>query len=350
MASATYTEMTRADLTGWDKESIDLIMDAQELGWTGRRSSKGHVILSAPDGTTTMSVSRRWSNGRSGPNMRSNLTRWVRNQEMVAAFAAVDEADESRRKEMFLENMQRALADLNVEGAPTHEGEVMLQVYSIALDRPKVAEFAFETATENRVSDFGFLSSFPDDEEPKPWTVQWLVWDKRDRRLIDYAGPKFPDGSPWDESAAYLAIMANDAVDEPDVEEAKPFVCDECGRRFPLAMNLGRHMRAHERRAQAAVPQPVVPEPAVQEPTVTEPTVQEPPVDNPAPTQGAAEAMQQAMENLGVVALRMALLEDERAQYETRVAEMESTIARLTTERDNAVGSLSALKALISEA
>jgi hypothetical protein len=83
---------------------------------------------------------------------------------------------------------------------------------------------------------------------------------------------------------------------------------------------------------------------------VQEPTVQEPPVDNPAPTQGAAEAMQQAMENLGIVALRMAFLEDERAQYETRLAEMESTIQRLTTERDNAVGSLSALKALISEA
>jgi hypothetical protein len=60
--------------------------------------------------------------------------------------------------------------------------------------------------------------------------------------------------------------------------------------------------------------------------------------------------MQQAMENLGIVALRMAFLEDERAQYETRLAEMESTIQRLTTERDNAVGSLSALKALISEA
>lgn len=80
-ATGEYRRLKRGDLTGFDKTATALVLEASEHGWIGRLSSKGHAIMRAPDGETTMSVSRDSLRGRSGRNARAYFDRWLRAQE-----------------------------------------------------------------------------------------------------------------------------------------------------------------------------------------------------------------------------------------------------------------------------
>src|SRR5699024_3883928 len=66
------------DLTTFDKEATTLVLEAMDYGWLGRISSKNHAILRAPDGQTTISVSRDSLRGRSGRNCRAQFDRWLK--------------------------------------------------------------------------------------------------------------------------------------------------------------------------------------------------------------------------------------------------------------------------------
>lgn len=72
--------LSKADLRAFDADSWELVQEMQEAGWLGRRSSKGHVLMYAPDGVTTWTFSRDSKRGRSGRNARSAFTRWQRQQ------------------------------------------------------------------------------------------------------------------------------------------------------------------------------------------------------------------------------------------------------------------------------
>lgn len=391
MATATYDKITRSTMAGFDKECIDLALEAQELGWVGKMSSRGHLIMRAPDDETTMSISRRWTNGRSGLNMRSNLERWKRQQTDTPRFEQFDQITNALVRDQFIERLKDALISKS-DDLPSEIADVMQAVYGVVMDREEVAAFAFQCAQDQRISDFGWLSGHPDDPgEVRAWNVNWAVYDRRDGRVIDVGGPRTsPTGEPWDREHVEVAVAEHLAAErrapEPEVldleAEERPYVCEICDRRFLRPNNLGRHMATIHKPEQAFVPDPMedglddlmtADSIGIKPLTSSEPvTVQmddhltivvdghgETP-DGEAAAQ-AVEAMTLVVDGMGIVAQRMATLEAERGTYETRVMQMRrefetalndlrSQVETLTTERDNAVGSLSALKALIAEA
>lgn len=81
-ASGHMTDVVRDKiaLQGFTKEAQSLVREAEELGWTFRRSTHG-VVGQAPDGETTMSVGRKSSpRNRAFQNARAALQRWKRSQ------------------------------------------------------------------------------------------------------------------------------------------------------------------------------------------------------------------------------------------------------------------------------
>lgn len=70
--------VTRADLKKFDKESTQLILDAQEKGARVRISNRGHAILYGPEGrTASVPPTLRLAN-RSAQNTRAGVSRLFR--------------------------------------------------------------------------------------------------------------------------------------------------------------------------------------------------------------------------------------------------------------------------------
>lgn len=59
----------------FDDAARKLLREMLEAGWDGRMGSKGHAIMRAPDGVTTMAVVRS-SKRSSGANQRAEFERW----------------------------------------------------------------------------------------------------------------------------------------------------------------------------------------------------------------------------------------------------------------------------------
>jgi hypothetical protein len=66
------------DLPGFDKENRELVYAMHDAGWTGRRTSKGHFLAKAPDGSTQITVQAKNGNNRGLRNAKSTFLRWVR--------------------------------------------------------------------------------------------------------------------------------------------------------------------------------------------------------------------------------------------------------------------------------
>ena len=75
-----WRPLTRGDLTTFDDFMTNIVMEYTTLGWVGKMSKKGHAVLRAPDGETTVSVSRSSSRASSGTRARADLDRWKNNQ------------------------------------------------------------------------------------------------------------------------------------------------------------------------------------------------------------------------------------------------------------------------------
>lgn len=69
------------DLAGWEQDAVQLVMEYQLHGWSGRMSSNGHAIMHSPDGTETASLARKHTRNRGGLNARRPLQRWLKRQE-----------------------------------------------------------------------------------------------------------------------------------------------------------------------------------------------------------------------------------------------------------------------------
>lgn len=70
--------ITRDAIRTFDSDAQKLVREFQEAGWRGYLTERHHVMLLAPDGVTTASVSRDSLRGRSGRNARAKLTAWLR--------------------------------------------------------------------------------------------------------------------------------------------------------------------------------------------------------------------------------------------------------------------------------
>jgi predicted RNA binding protein YcfA (HicA-like mRNA interferase family) len=80
------------DLGGFDQRSRDLIKAMEACGWTGRRTTKGHWLGKAPDGTTITVPPKMSKPNRSAQNSEANFARWLRAQ-APEAVAAIEGAD-----------------------------------------------------------------------------------------------------------------------------------------------------------------------------------------------------------------------------------------------------------------
>lgn len=74
--ASEFKKIGKRDLTVFDDEATQLVMEMMDAGWTGRLSQRGHAIMRAPDGQATHSISRDSLRGRSGRNARAIFERW----------------------------------------------------------------------------------------------------------------------------------------------------------------------------------------------------------------------------------------------------------------------------------
>lgn len=376
MSMATMdAPLTRAELAGFDKECLEMVLEAQDLGWTGRMGARGHVIMKAPDGVSTISISRKWRNGSGAANMRSHLDRWVRAQ---AKAEVIDELTQEVQRERFIELVRDTIAtDVAKSFGGNDLGETMRAIYLLAMDSVKVQDFVWRLGRDERIGDFGWLSALPaDDAEARPWNSNWAVFDRRNGHLVDFGGPRIsPDGTPWTE-AGVAVLAAEEAarkrrttgtvtrieevtpievemdnrltivVDEPE----RPYKCEHCGRRFKRPVNLGRHQSTmHRDEWLGEAPAEAEANPIGQ----PEPEPEDEPEADEITADVAVQAMQTMLDHVSTIAQRMAFLESERASYEARLAECQAeydkSVALLTQERDNALASVSALKQIVAD-
>lgn len=74
-AGSGFRKLTRDDLTTFDREAKDLILDAMSVGCLGRISGKGHAILRNNTGGTTSVPRNLTSQNRTAQNARADMRR-----------------------------------------------------------------------------------------------------------------------------------------------------------------------------------------------------------------------------------------------------------------------------------
>ncbi|MBM4469829.1 hypothetical protein GS982_20535 [Rhodococcus hoagii] len=71
------------NLGGFDDFAKSLVRRAIKAGWLARRSAKGHMLLYAPDGKTTTSISRDMSAPRVRENAEKPIKAWERKSKIT---------------------------------------------------------------------------------------------------------------------------------------------------------------------------------------------------------------------------------------------------------------------------
>lgn len=71
----SFVQLTRKDLSGFDKRAQDLIMDAIDHGCIGRVSAKGHCILRNSSGESAAVPRNMSSPNRTAQNSRAQVRR-----------------------------------------------------------------------------------------------------------------------------------------------------------------------------------------------------------------------------------------------------------------------------------
>lgn len=72
--------LTAKDLKGFDRRRVALIREMEDFGWRGRRGSKGHIIMRAPDGMTTTAVSAKVISPKNEHHVAGDFRRWLRQE------------------------------------------------------------------------------------------------------------------------------------------------------------------------------------------------------------------------------------------------------------------------------
>ena len=233
---AEYTTFTRAGLRGFDRAAQDLALEAMEMGWTGYMGTRGHLILRAPDGEATMSISQKTGNGRAGKNMRATFERWKRQQD-----PHVDEAVREIEVTSQIDRGNAAFLDLVRKNNPDHDGAVVL--CRLALEDERVRAHLIETARhmdERKIRSFGdrvaMVWELPDGEQ-RAWKGRWLVYNPQTKTPVAWGGLRMRTID--DAYAMMREATALGGVIDPGAD--KPHVCADCGRAFRLPMHLARH-------------------------------------------------------------------------------------------------------------
>lgn len=259
-------------------------------------STKGHAILRAPDGETTMSVSRDSLRGRSGRNARAVLDRWQKQQDTNQgdepvksddpnpfkcadcdrAYPFAEYLDNHRRKKHPTPSQEVEVTVTDVETTPPAPvDDVPLSKKGIPLkylcpdcDR----RFTLSAyLRRHRELEHGVAVAIPKKPKAKKGTGRMGVvpGSKREHKYVcpdcgkPYAYVNFYDKHRKDEHLASQADIdaevkaAQDAADAPPEQssEAGSYHCTKCNRTFYTDTALELHEAAHE---MAEEPGPVV--------------------------------------------------------------------------------------------
>jgi hypothetical protein len=101
------------NLPGFDKENRTLVYAMYDAGWTGRRTSKGHFLMKAPDGKQQITVQAKNGNNRGLKNANAQFMRWVRDHMTVEENDLFDKAREESDplvKDVLAESLVRKQA------------------------------------------------------------------------------------------------------------------------------------------------------------------------------------------------------------------------------------------------
>jgi hypothetical protein len=72
--------LSNADLKGYDRRRVALIREMEDHGWRGRRGTKHHIIMRAPDGVTTTAISPKVISPKNEHHVAADFRRWLRQQ------------------------------------------------------------------------------------------------------------------------------------------------------------------------------------------------------------------------------------------------------------------------------
>lgn len=265
--------MTREDLAGWSDLTAGLVLEATAAGWVGRVSSKGHIVMRAPDGETTLGMGRE-EGKRAYQNNLAAFRRWQRATapQDEGTFSLLDAELGDRPLRTMLEHVE-----LDVETM------TRLQELWERLDYDA-------DALEKRLL---FVAS---EEDPERWYVLDL-----EHFLIVGHGPGIAEEEIWTERMLQETVLPDhEPADEPADE--RPHVCEDCGRTFRRPMHLGRHRSAVH-------PEPV---PEIELPDWSE---LEPKVQAVADALSLlADALEKAYEQIGRLRERLAEVEEDSAR------------------------------------
>ncbi|UJW28827.1 hypothetical protein L3Q67_26565 [Saccharothrix sp. AJ9571] len=122
-----FRRLTRNELTTFDKEATDLILQAMEIGCLGRVSAKGHCVLRNNAGGS-ITVSRNLTSpNRTAQNARADLRRLIAehrgNPDAPAAHRTPQQSQQMTVRQAFVEHgaaFSRWYADLP-EGLPADQ-------------------------------------------------------------------------------------------------------------------------------------------------------------------------------------------------------------------------------------
>lgn len=98
------------DLKGFDRRRVRLIREMEDYGWRGRRGTKQHMIMRAPDGVTTTAISKKVISPKDEYNTARPFRRWLRQQEQVQAQMSYPAADATSVLVAFTAMHDRVLA------------------------------------------------------------------------------------------------------------------------------------------------------------------------------------------------------------------------------------------------
>lgn len=278
-----------SDIRSFDMEAAKLVTEMQIGGWRGVVTSKGHVRMLAPDGTSTAVVSRSSDRGRSGPNMWAPWKRWqaehplplLEEAERIAAGAPLTTTfgqmkTESQMTRRIFDEELGAWVPVELQAAVLRNPDLIRRMKatpeqmrrSIGWDPTNPSLWvvgAFSDVTGVVV--LGCSSAFADEAA----ALEWFLQDNEEARVA-HATYLERKGSGVVESEevmkSYVCPECSeqfDAANKLNVHRAQRHgggACPECGKELPSAGRLGAHRAAahgvHGSRYKPKPPKPVV--------------------------------------------------------------------------------------------
>lgn len=247
--------LQRRDLKTFDSDAKQLVLDYQEAGWRGYKTSRGHAFMLAPDGKTTANVSRESLRGRSGANARAALTAWKRRHltgpGSAFGLVAVTLADFVKGAERILAEAEDGLAVSNVATDSLFKDiatNPQARDWFIAHPRAEDTKRLYMVGLVN-----GELP--PPGCESKPDVGHWALFDvirKYEPVLVAF-GDHVDEAMAWawlhhDAPHFFAPDAPADTHEETSTGMATVYVCTEdgCDKSYATPNHLNLHtMRAH---------------------------------------------------------------------------------------------------------